>query len=74
MKKSTMFLGAIAMIATTPAPAQMRGDEPVAVPRAVRQGIDFVYVDPQMSSVATKLSASPPEGVALWSCRRIFEC
>ena len=54
MKKLTIFLGAIAMIATTPAPAQIRGDEPVAVPRAVRQGIDFVYVDPQMSSVARK--------------------
>ncbi len=54
MKKLTIFLGAIAMIATTPAPAQMRGDEPVAVPRAVHQGIDFVYVDPQMSSVARK--------------------
>ena len=54
MKKSTMFLGAIALVATTPLPAQMRGDEPVAVPGAVRQGIDFVYVDPQMSSVARK--------------------
>src|SRR5688572_22492580 len=31
-----------------------RGDEPVAVPRAIKQGIDFVYVDPQMSTVAVK--------------------
>ena len=54
MKKLTIFLGAIALVATTPAPAQFRGDEPVAVPRAVRQGIDFVYVDPQMSTVARK--------------------
>ena len=54
MKYSTILLGAMALIATTPAPAQYRGDEPVAVPRAVRQGIDFVYVDPQMSTVARK--------------------
>ena len=54
MKRLTILLGAIALVGTTPAPAQYRGDEPVAVPRAVRQGIDFVYVDPQMSSVARK--------------------
>ena len=54
MKKLTILLGAIALATTTPAPAQFRGDEPVAVPRAVRQGIDFVYVDPQMSTVARK--------------------
>ena len=33
---------------------QPRGDEPVAVPRTIKQGIDFVYVDPQMSSVARR--------------------
>jgi murein L,D-transpeptidase YcbB/YkuD len=54
MKKLTILLGAMTLVATTPAPAQFRGDEPVAVPRAVRQGIDFVYVDPQMSTVARK--------------------
>jgi murein L,D-transpeptidase YcbB/YkuD len=54
MKKHLMLFGAIALVATTPLPAQFRGDEPVAVPRAVRQGIDFVYVDPQMSTVARK--------------------
>jgi murein L,D-transpeptidase YcbB/YkuD len=48
-------LGAAALFATAaPAPAQVRGDEPVAVPRAIRQGIDFVYVDPQMSTVARR--------------------
>src|SRR5688572_33032010 len=31
-----------------------RGDEPIAVPRTIKQGIDFVYVDPQMSTVAVK--------------------
>ena len=35
---------------------QPRGDEPVAVPRTIKQGIDFVYVDPQMSSVARRRS------------------
>ena len=54
MKNLTILLGAFALLATTPSPAQYRGDEPVAVPRAVRQGIDFVYVDPQMSTVARK--------------------
>lgn len=44
------------MVSTTPLSAAQgpRGDEPVAVPRSIRQGIDFVYVDPQMSSVARK--------------------
>ena len=54
MKKSTILLGAVALFAAMPAPAQFRGDEPIAVPTAVRQGIDFVYVDPQMSSVARR--------------------
>ncbi|MEO5577502.1 MAG: L,D-transpeptidase family protein [Sphingomicrobium sp.] len=54
MKNLTIIFGAIALVATIPAPAQLRGDEPLAVPTAVRQGIDFVYVDPQMSSVARK--------------------
>ena len=43
------------MLATAPlSAAQPRGDEPVAVPRTIKQGIDFVYVDPQMSSVARR--------------------
>jgi murein L,D-transpeptidase YcbB/YkuD len=49
-----LILGALALLATTPLPAQPRGDEPIAVPRTIRQGIDFVYVDPQMSSVARR--------------------
>jgi murein L,D-transpeptidase YcbB/YkuD len=28
------------------------GDEPIAVPRNIKQGIDFVYVDPQLSNIA----------------------
>ncbi|MCY7270498.1 MAG: L,D-transpeptidase family protein [Sphingomonas bacterium] len=54
MNKFHLMLGAVALLATTPLPAAPRGDEPVAVPSAVRQGIDFVYVDPQMSSVARR--------------------
>ena len=54
-KKLVLIFGAAAMLATTPLAAQaQRGDEPVAVPRAIKQGIDFVYVDPQMSSVARR--------------------
>jgi len=53
-KKLIMVLGAAAMLATTPLAAQPRGDEPVAVPRTIKQGIDFVYVDPQMSTVARR--------------------
>ena len=44
----------MALLATSPASAIPKGDEPVAVPRSIRQGIDFVYVDPQMSSVAKR--------------------
>ncbi|MEO7636581.1 MAG: L,D-transpeptidase family protein, partial [Sphingomicrobium sp.] len=41
-------------MAATPLAAVPRGDEPVAVPRTIKQGIDFVYVDPQMSAVAKR--------------------
>jgi murein L,D-transpeptidase YcbB/YkuD len=53
-KKLGLILGAVALLATTPLPAQPRGDEPIAVPRTIKQGIDFVYVDPQLSSVAKR--------------------
>jgi len=49
-----LSLGAIALLAATPVLALPRGDEPVAVPRTIKQGVDFVYVDPQMSSVAKR--------------------
>ena len=54
MKKLGLIIGAFALVATTPIAAQPRGDEPIAVPRSIKQGIDFVYVDPQMSSVARR--------------------
>jgi L,D-transpeptidase YcbB len=53
-KKLALILGAAALFATSPISAQPRGDEPVAVPRTIKQGIDFVYVDPQMSTVARR--------------------
>ena len=55
-KKISLILGAAAMLTMTPLSAAQRprGDEPVAVPRTIKQGIDFVYVDPQMSNVAKR--------------------
>lgn len=56
-KNIRIILGAAALV-TLAAPASAegfpRGDEPVAVPRNIRQGIDFVYVDPQLSNVAKR--------------------
>jgi murein L,D-transpeptidase YcbB/YkuD len=52
--KLTLILGAAALFAATSATAQLRGDEPVPVPAGIKQGVDFVYVDPEMSSVANK--------------------
>src|SRR5688500_1591952 len=53
-KRFSFFLGALAMCAASPISAAPRGDEPVAVPRAIKQGVDFVYVDPEMSTVAKR--------------------
>src|SRR4030095_4417218 len=55
-KKLILILGTAAMLATSPVALAQgpRGDEPVAVPRTIKQGIDFVYVDPQMSSGAPR--------------------
>lgn len=53
----TLALAALLAAAPfTPAPAAAppQSDEPIAVPRSVKQGIDFVYVDPQMSTVAKR--------------------
>jgi len=55
-KKFRFLLGALALsLASAPAAAQFpRGDEPVAVPRTIKQGIDFVYVDPDLNNVARR--------------------
>jgi murein L,D-transpeptidase YcbB/YkuD len=49
------ILAAAAFMAATPLlAAEPKGDEPIAVPSNIKQGIDFVYVDPKMSSVASR--------------------
>jgi murein L,D-transpeptidase YcbB/YkuD len=54
--KLRVILGAAALMTAAPllGAAQPLGDEPIAVPSNIKQGIDFVYVDPQMSTVAVK--------------------
>jgi murein L,D-transpeptidase YcbB/YkuD len=69
-KTLTAILAAAAVMAAAPLlSAEPKGDEPIAVPSNIKQGIDFVYVDPAMSTVAqrhqkprnwlTKLFTSP---------------
>jgi murein L,D-transpeptidase YcbB/YkuD len=50
-----LILGAAALLVALPLSAAPRGDEPVAVPSSIKQGVDFVYVDPEMSSVAKRV-------------------
>ena len=53
--KVSLILGSAALAVATPALSYVpRGDEPVAVPRTIKQGIDFTYVDPDMSNVARR--------------------
>jgi len=55
MKRTlTMVLGAVALLAAGPLAAEPLGDEPIPVPASIKQGIDFVYVDPQMTSVSRR--------------------
>ena len=56
LKKIILVIGSAAVLATTPVSGAQgpRGDEPIAVPRSIKQGIDFTYVDPQMSNVARR--------------------
>jgi murein L,D-transpeptidase YcbB/YkuD len=53
-RKYRLIVSAMALLATTPLVAQPLGDEPIPVPRTVKQGIDFVYVDPQLNNVARR--------------------
>lgn len=53
-KKFFLILGLAALSAASPIAAQPRGDEPIAVPRTIKQGVDFVYVDPDMGTVAKR--------------------
>jgi L,D-transpeptidase YcbB len=52
--KLGLVLGAVALSLAAPLYAAPRGDEPIAVPRTIKQGVDFVYVDPQLSNVASR--------------------
>lgn len=49
-----LLLGAVALSIAAPLYAAPIGDEPIAVPRTIKQGIDFVYVDPELSTVARR--------------------
>jgi murein L,D-transpeptidase YcbB/YkuD len=52
--KVRFILGAVALALAAPLSAAPMGDEPIAIPGTVRQGIDFIYVDPQLSTVARR--------------------
>ena len=52
MKFRLIVAAAAALAAAVPTVAAPRGDEPIPVPRNIKQGIDFVYVDPQLSNIA----------------------
>jgi murein L,D-transpeptidase YcbB/YkuD len=54
-RKFRIILGLAAFSLAAPlSAAPIRGDEPIAVPRNIKQGIDFVYVDPELSNVARR--------------------
>jgi murein L,D-transpeptidase YcbB/YkuD len=53
--KLSHIAGALALALAVPVSAASvgpLGDEPIAVPSNIKQGIDFVYVDPQLSNIA----------------------
>ena len=53
--KLSHIAGALALTLALPVSAASvgpLGDEPIAVPSNIKQGIDFVYVDPQLSNIA----------------------
>ena len=49
-----LVVAAAALLAAPVLSAEPKGDEPVAVPSNIQQGVDFIYVDPQMTTVARK--------------------
>jgi murein L,D-transpeptidase YcbB/YkuD len=56
--KIQFILSLVAMALAAPLQAAApRGDEPIPIPATVRQGIDFIYVDPELSSVARRYQA-----------------
>jgi L,D-transpeptidase YcbB len=55
MHKISLILGAAALaLSTAPASAAPRGDEPISVPTTIKQGVDFIYVDPELGNVAKR--------------------
>ncbi|MBA3834398.1 MAG: L,D-transpeptidase family protein [Sphingomonas sp.] len=52
--KIRFLLGALALSMAPPLHARPQGDEPIAVPQTIKQGVDFVYVDPELSSEASR--------------------
>ncbi|MEJ7777656.1 MAG: L,D-transpeptidase family protein [Sphingomicrobium sp.] len=62
------FLAAAALVASSPAAAQYWGPpEPIGVPMSVDQGIDFIYVDPQLQSATGQQQQQPDN----WMLRSI---
>jgi murein L,D-transpeptidase YcbB/YkuD len=53
-KKFRLIASALALLAASPLGAAPLGDEPIPVPQNIKQGIDFVYVDPQLNNVARR--------------------
>ena len=53
-KKYRLIVSALALLAAAPVGAAPLGDEPIPVPRTIKQGVDFVYVDPALNNVARR--------------------
>lgn len=53
-KKYRLIVSALALLAAAPLGAAPLGDEPIPVPRTIKQGVDFVYVDPALNNVARR--------------------
>ena len=52
--KRSVLSAVLALAVAAPVVAAPLGDEPIPVPRTVKQGIDYVYVDPQLNNVARR--------------------
>lgn len=51
--KLSLLIGAVGLAFAVPiSAAPIQGDEPIAVPSNIKQGVDFVYVDPALSNIA----------------------
>lgn len=66
MKISFLLSVAALAIAAPVSASPLQGDEPIAVPSNILQGIDFVYVDPRLKNLATQ-----PRQARNWLLRTI---